>query len=519
MNDFEFISVFMDFSSLMDPMARHHTDSEVRLSVGSIEEEQTYTTTMQDPGSNHGSQLVTPTFRPDSVASEAQVAALQVQVAQQQSQLSHLQQMMQQLTQMMQQHLAPTAPKPAPKQPPVAQTRISPMAAPGRRYMTTPDMEKWMDGMLHGEPDGRAPPQPSPKPVHFRDLPSSTSAFRPNLMSTKRPVQVHEEVAQMPSVFSPAFRPCPGPVPEYPNGKNSNRRTILPEKYSGLTPLNEYLVHFELCAEINGWSETDKAKYLAVCLRGQAQALLGSIQRRQLGDYQYLVGTLQERFGLEGQTEIFMAELQTKTKSHKETYQELADGILRLVGKAYPSATSDTLRILSVQHFIKALTDKDLRIRIKLLKPLTIREAVLAAIEFEAIQKAEQTAVPTKSDKVRKVTASPTPSESPKPRRKKEKAPKVQQVSTAKPSPDNHLAEKLQQISSQLNLLHTKPAEQTGEVRPRERKPLDQVECFRCCERGHYASRCEVPVEVMRERQQARRAARMNTSTTPSGNA
>ena len=57
-----------------------------------------------------------------------------------------------------------------------------------------------------------------------------------------------------------------------------------------------------------------------------------------------------------------MAELQTKSKSAKETHQELADNIVRLVGKAYPSATGDTMRILSVQHLIKALTNKDLRV-------------------------------------------------------------------------------------------------------------------------------------------------------------
>ena len=265
---------------------------------------------------------------------------------------------------------------------------------------------------------------------------------------------------------------------------------------------------------ING--DADKAKYLAVCLRGQAQSLLGSLQRSQLSDYTSLVDALQERFGLAGQTEIFMAELQTKSKSAKETHQELADNIVRLVGKAYPSATGDTMRILSVQHFIKALTNKDLRVRIKLLKPATIREAVLAAIEFEAIEKAEQSAVPVKQEKVRKVTEDTAESKGTKPKKKAETKDTVQQVqpSQARSSSDNQLAEVLKHISTQLSTLQG-----NSNGKPRQRRPLDQVECFRCLEKGHFASRCEASSETVKQRQDEKRAQHQAfRSSTPSKN-
>ena len=133
----------------------------------------------------------------------------------------------------------------------------------------------------------------------------------------QRPSSLSGGGGQVPSVFSPPFRPCPGPVPA--SKGDQRRRILLPEKYHGTSPLNEYQVHFEMCAVMNRWSDADKAKYLAVCLRGQAQSLLGSLQQSQLSDYTSLVDALQERFGLAGLTEIFMAELQSPSRPRKHT--------------------------------------------------------------------------------------------------------------------------------------------------------------------------------------------------------
>ncbi len=370
-----------------------------------------------------------------------------------------------------------------------------------------------MEGMLRGEEQEKAQ-SPTKLPI-FQDLPPSTSSFRPNFASTKAPLLLQGERDQTTSAFSPAFRPQAGPVAN-PSMHKEHRRTILPEKYHGTSPLQEYLVHFELCAELNHWGSEDKAKYLAVSLRGQAQGLLGSIPKAYLSSFDDLVAALQERFGLEGQTEIFMAELQSRSKTAKESYQELADSIFRLVGKAYPNASSDTMRVLAVQHFIKALTNKDLRVRIKLLKPSSIREAVLAAIEFEAIETAEAK-VWTNKEKVRKVTEVAEPQV--KPKKKIERRETVQHVKPKQPSPQppsDQLTEMLQQITTQLSNLQQRPESTT---RPRRKVPLDQVECYRCREKGHFASRCEASIEDVRQRQQAFRASRSPRSSSPSGNA
>ena len=44
--------------------------------------------------------------------------------------------------------------------------------------------------------------------------------------------------------------------------------------YDGSSSRVDYKAHFETCAEINNWTNTEKGLYLAVTLRGQAQSVM-----------------------------------------------------------------------------------------------------------------------------------------------------------------------------------------------------------------------------------------------------
>ena len=268
-------------------------------------------------------------------------------------------------------------------------------------------------------------------------------------------------------------------------------------------------MHFELCADLNGWTVAEKAKFLGVSLRGAAQSLL--IPGRTGYTYREIVAALQERFGLEGQTEIFMAQLQAITKGPKESYQELADNITRLVARAYPSASYDTMRVLSVQAFIKALTNKELRMRIKLMKPSSIREAVLAAIEYEAIEKAEHAGAPPRTERVRKVAEKPSGEQ----KRKTPEAPKpmVQQV-----SPQANLAQEIRDmIKAELAGIKSS----TNDSKPvRPRRPIEEITCYRCKSKGHYASSCaDNSVVEQNERDRVQRQRPRPSSPSATGNA
>ena len=89
---------------------------------------------------------------------------------------------------------------------------------------------------------------------------------------------------------------------------------MKPDKYYDAGSWHDYVVHYEVCARINGWSEQEKGLYLAVSLLGQAQTLVGTYDG-PLDDYKRLKTILQERFAPPKQTELYRAQL--KERRHK----------------------------------------------------------------------------------------------------------------------------------------------------------------------------------------------------------
>ena len=49
------------------------------------------------------------------------------------------------------------------------------------------------------------------------------------------------------------------------------KMSIKPEPYDGGEDWEEYISHFEICAELGKWHETDKVLALAAALRGPAR--------------------------------------------------------------------------------------------------------------------------------------------------------------------------------------------------------------------------------------------------------
>ena len=95
-----------------------------------------------------------------------------------------------------------------------------------------------------------------------------------------------------------AFRPPAPPVNQDPGNarlQGSNKRPkVMPDHYDGKTSWTEYLGHFEICTELNEWSNLQKAQYLCVSLRGAAAQVLRSMPREQLHVYRDVVKSTQQ---------------------------------------------------------------------------------------------------------------------------------------------------------------------------------------------------------------------------------
>ena len=71
-----------------------------------------------------------------------------------------------------------------------------------------------------------------------------------------------------------------------------------------------YATQFELLAELNKWSEVEKATHLAVSLRGTALTVLTNLTPERRRDYNTLTAALENRFGSGHQAELNRAKLQ-----------------------------------------------------------------------------------------------------------------------------------------------------------------------------------------------------------------
>ena len=175
-----------------------------------------------------------------------------------------------------------------------------------------------------------------------------------------------------------------------PSGTALQKPVITPDHFDGTKSWRDYRVHFELCAEVNNWTEVQKASFLSVSLRGRAQQVLTDLGVNKRRNYTELLAALESRFHPANQTLYYRVQLKGKTKADNESLPELAQAIRRLATQAYPDASYDLLETLTLDHFVDALVDTDMRYRVYQAKATTLDAAVCAALEWEAFQKAEK---------------------------------------------------------------------------------------------------------------------------------
>ena len=90
------------------------------------------------------------------------------------------------------------------------------------------------------------------------------------------------------------------------------------------------------------------------------------------------------------QAELNRARLRSRRRGRDEGLPELAEDIERLARLAYPEADSTMLEVLGKDQFIDALVNDDNRLRLRQMRPPTLRVALEHALELESYQLASQ---------------------------------------------------------------------------------------------------------------------------------
>lgn len=171
-----------------------------------------------------------------------------------------------------------------------------------------------------------------------------------------------------------------------PQSNSLEGRNKKPANYDGKTSWSDYLIQFEMIAELNKWNNTMKAYELATSLRGDAQTVLSDISPEMRRDYTQLVNVLSSRFEPRNQSELYRAKMKNKMRKRNEKLEDLAQDIKSLARYAYPNVTSETREQLAKDCFIDSLGDAELEWAVYQGKPISLQQAVTLALECEAFQ-------------------------------------------------------------------------------------------------------------------------------------
>ena len=159
---------------------------------------------------------------------------------------------------------------------------------------------------------------------------------------------------------------------------------MKPQNFNGTTDFDEFLSQFEITCEINGWQYREKSLYLASCLSGDARSLLSELDHDGRRDYNTLIEKLANRIGSVNRSEIYRTQLKSKVRNKGESIPELAQAIKKLVRQAYPGVNKDVIETLAIDNFVDALTDSDIRLRVRELGPKTLADAERTALRLES---------------------------------------------------------------------------------------------------------------------------------------
>ena len=170
---------------------------------------------------------------------------------------------------------------------------------------------------------------------------------------------------------------------------DNNGFKMKPQTFNG-TDYDDFIAQYEITCEINGWQYKEKSLYLANCLTGEARSLLNELDHEGKRDYNTLVEKLRNRFGSVNKSEIYRTQLKSRTRNKGETIPELAQAIEKMVRQAYPGINKEVIETLSLDHFIDAITDADIRLRLREAGPKSLSEAEQIAARIEAYKIADK---------------------------------------------------------------------------------------------------------------------------------
>jgi hypothetical protein len=115
--------------------------------------------------------------------------------------------------------------------------------------------------------------------------------------------------------------------------------------------LGEYISHFEICAELGKWRETDKVLALAATLRGSARTFYISLRQGEKRNYAALIQSLRLRFGSTRQQNRWLFRLEIR-----KSVAALADDLRQMSQSVYVDLDARAQEVLALNQLYKSVT-------------------------------------------------------------------------------------------------------------------------------------------------------------------
>ena len=143
----------------------------------------------------------------------------------------------------------------------------------------------------------------------------------------------------------------------------TKRKEIQPDNFdgSGKIEWSDYLVHFELCAAWNQWSDSQKAQMISIHLRGEAQKLLSGLTISQLNDYSTLKAILSDRYDPKEKEVTYRCQFRFRRRENGESASDYGYNLSKLAQKAYPNLTLRQLEVHVKTSLLMALATMSCR--------------------------------------------------------------------------------------------------------------------------------------------------------------
>jgi len=161
------------------------------------------------------------------------------------------------------------------------------------------------------------------------------------------------------------------------------KHLLKPPKFDGQTSFETFWAQFTNCAEHNMWSKPQKSVYLKSSLDNDVANILWDYDKDEISSLSGLTRILKNRYGGKSFTEKHRIELRNRRRRPDESISNLHVDIRRLAALAFPNVKRKARESIACDHFLDALDNPDLALKIRERQPSSLDSALRIALQLE----------------------------------------------------------------------------------------------------------------------------------------